>query len=361
MIEQLKNFLAFKAHAMSTLSNKGFAAFSKWISDSGATRHIPYLLLQFISLNLHSSKSIVAANCDFVPLPDIGLVDTPFVVSSDVYYIPCLTINLASVSKICDSGYDVKYYISDCSIYDRKTQEVVGTSSIGALGKLDAYDISDFSGCKLAKFSALPFSNSVSSSNALFDLVMVHIPYYSVLASSHNLTQSKLIKIDSFEEPTPVVLPIIQESIFEIPPVSDTPPQTTTTTEIPPVTIIEAASTVNQPLPRPPNHRLKLKCLFASFVASVHNLHEHVSYTEAVCDPLWQGVMTEKPTTLHQTHTWDLVHFPAGKRAIGSCWVYILKPNLIGPLKDIRLDLLLKVTLNSMAWIMKRHLLLLQK
>ncbi|GKB75844.1 hypothetical protein Tco_0942739 [Tanacetum coccineum] len=133
---------------------------------------MPYLLSQFISLNLHSSKSIVAANGDYVPLPDIGLVDTPFVVSSDVYYIPCLTMNLASVSKICDSGYDVKYSISDCSIYDRKTQEVVGTSSIGALGKLDAYDISDFSGCKLAKFSALPFSNSVSSSNALFDLVM---------------------------------------------------------------------------------------------------------------------------------------------------------------------------------------------
>ncbi|GJU42697.1 hypothetical protein Tco_1195654, partial [Tanacetum coccineum] len=92
----------------------------------------------------------VAANGDSVPLPDIGLVDTPFVVSSDVYYIPCLTMNLASVSKICDSR-----------------------SSIEALGKLDAYDISDFSGCKLAKFSALPFSNSVSSSNALFDLVMV--------------------------------------------------------------------------------------------------------------------------------------------------------------------------------------------
>ncbi|PWA98143.1 gag-pol polyprotein [Artemisia annua] len=136
-------------------------------------------------------------------------------------------MNLASVSKICDSGYDVKFSVSDCSIYDRKTQEVVGTghrqgdlyvldhyrdihdiasssvdlsyfwlnrsssafylwhsrlghvcssrlrflASTGALGKLDAHDISDCSGCKLAKFSALPFSNSVSSSNAPFDLV----------------------------------------------------------------------------------------------------------------------------------------------------------------------------------------------
>ncbi|GKE45884.1 gag-pol polyprotein, partial [Tanacetum coccineum] len=40
-----------------------------------------------------------------------------------------------------------------------------------ALRKLDAHDISDCSGCKLSKFSALPFSNSVYSSNAPFDLV----------------------------------------------------------------------------------------------------------------------------------------------------------------------------------------------
>ena len=41
----------------------------------------------------------------------------------------------------------------------------------GALGKLDAHDISDFTSCKLAKFSALPFSNSVSFSNAPLDLL----------------------------------------------------------------------------------------------------------------------------------------------------------------------------------------------
>ncbi|GJZ24032.1 hypothetical protein Tco_0561491 [Tanacetum coccineum] len=39
-----------------------------------------------------------------------------------------LTMNLASVSKICDSECDVKFYVSDCSIFDPKTQKVVGTS-----------------------------------------------------------------------------------------------------------------------------------------------------------------------------------------------------------------------------------------
>nr|GEW55571.1 Gag-Pol polyprotein [Tanacetum cinerariifolium] len=43
--------------------------------------------------------------------------------------------------------------------------------TLEAMGKLDAHDIFDYSDCKLAKFSALPFSNSVFSFNAQFDLV----------------------------------------------------------------------------------------------------------------------------------------------------------------------------------------------
>jgi hypothetical protein len=37
-------------------------------------------------------------------------------------------------------------------------------ASMGALGKLKTCDISDCSGCKLAKFSILPFNRSVSVS-----------------------------------------------------------------------------------------------------------------------------------------------------------------------------------------------------
>ncbi|GKD36837.1 hypothetical protein Tco_1257044 [Tanacetum coccineum] len=127
MLEQLKKFLAFEPYAMSTSSKNGFASFSKWILDSGATHHMSYLLSQFISMNLNSSKSILAANGDSMPLVGIGSVDTPSIALSNVYYIPSLTMNLASVSKICDSGCDVNFSVSNCSIYDQKTQEVVGT------------------------------------------------------------------------------------------------------------------------------------------------------------------------------------------------------------------------------------------
>ena len=51
--------------------------------------------------------------------------------------------------------------------------------SIRALGNFQIQDIVDSSGCKLAKFYALPFNESVSSSLALFDLVHSNVwrPY----------------------------------------------------------------------------------------------------------------------------------------------------------------------------------------
>ncbi|GKD14498.1 uncharacterized mitochondrial protein-like protein [Tanacetum coccineum] len=72
---------------------------------------------------------------------------------------------------------------------------------------------------------------------------------------------------------------------------------------------------------------------FSSFVAFVHNLHKMESYMEAVCDPLWHGAMAEELTALHQTHTWDLVPFPACKRAIDSRWVYKIKTKSDGSIE----------------------------
>ncbi|GKB54522.1 uncharacterized mitochondrial protein-like protein [Tanacetum coccineum] len=58
-----------------------------------------------------------------------------------------------------------------CSVPSLRRSRLRFFASTGALEKLNAHDISDCSGCKLAKFSALPFSNSDPSSNASFDLV----------------------------------------------------------------------------------------------------------------------------------------------------------------------------------------------
>ncbi|GJT12041.1 uncharacterized mitochondrial protein-like protein [Tanacetum coccineum] len=144
------------------------------LEDSGATHHMSNLLSQFISLNLNSLKSIVAANGDSMPLKDIGSVDTSSVALSDVNYISSLTMNLAFVKGGGTGNRQGDLYVLDHfrDIHDTASSSV-DLSSFWlnrALIKLGAHDISDYSGCKLAKFSSLPFSNSVSSSNAPFDL-----------------------------------------------------------------------------------------------------------------------------------------------------------------------------------------------
>nr|GEU67883.1 hypothetical protein [Tanacetum cinerariifolium] len=108
--------------------------------------------------------------------------------------------------------------------------------------------------------------------------VVEHIPYYSVPASSYNLTQSELVKINHFDD------------------------------------------VAHEP---PPVFRL-------SFIASVHRLYEPESYKEVVCVPLWQVAMAEELAALHQTQTWDLVPLPVGKRAISSLWVYKIKTKFDG-------------------------------
>ncbi|GJV87666.1 retrovirus-related pol polyprotein from transposon TNT 1-94 [Tanacetum coccineum] len=164
-------------------------------------------------------------------------------------------------------------------------------------------------------------------------------------------------------KPTPIVSPITPEPALE------TPSETTTTTETPPLIISEATPTVTQlppmttqsssevaavpPANIPPTRIQKstrkddfvYSCYsssFSSFIASVHRLHEPESYREAVCDPLWHVAMAEELAALHQTQTWDLVPLPIGKRAIGSCWVYKIKTKSTGSIKRYKARLVAK-------------------
>nr|GEX34451.1 putative reverse transcriptase domain-containing protein [Tanacetum cinerariifolium] len=116
-----------------------------------------------------------------------------------------------------------------------------------------------------------------------------YISYYFDLASSHNLTQSELIKIDPFDavthEPPPVKRVPVPETTSET-----TTPHTTTSIEI----------VVDPPPSGQPKHNFKstkrddfvYSCYsnsFSSFIFSVHCLHEPESYRVAVCDPIWHG------------------------------------------------------------------------
>jgi hypothetical protein len=164
-----------------------------------------------------------------MPLAGVGFVVTLHLSLPNVYLIPQLKLNLTSVGQICDSGdYLVMLSGSFCCVQDLQSQKLIGTSrwenglyildelkvpvaaaaattadlssfrlslssssfylwhsrlghvlssrlrfltSTGALGNLKTCYISDCSGCKLAKFSALPFNRSISVSSSPFDLI----------------------------------------------------------------------------------------------------------------------------------------------------------------------------------------------
>ena len=162
-------------------------------------------------------------------LASVGSIVTPHLSLPNVYLIPNLKLNLASIGQLCDPGdYLVIFSSSFCCVQDLQSQKLIGTgrrenglyildelkvpiltvvattidlssfrlssssssfylwhsrlghvsssrlrflASTRALGNLKTCDISYCSGCKLAKFSALPFNQSIYVSFSPFDLI----------------------------------------------------------------------------------------------------------------------------------------------------------------------------------------------
>lgn len=111
--------------------------------------------------------------------------------------VRCMILNLKLIEKGCRQGglyvleelwvpdvatlgIDLSYFHlnSSSSFYLRRSRHDHGSTSLlgylvsqGSLGKLQTCDIFYCNGCKLAKFSALPFNRSVSSLIAPFGLI----------------------------------------------------------------------------------------------------------------------------------------------------------------------------------------------
>ncbi|KAL8123400.1 hypothetical protein AgCh_011388 [Apium graveolens] len=203
-----------------------------------------------------------------------------------------------------------------------------------------------------------------------------HIPFFSVPASSHHMTQEELVQIDPFDtniEDASTInsnISVLEASTSQTP---TSPPTSTSTSRTPTSPTSSPASTTSQSSPEildspptqsstesstPPPVRQSTRIgkstqlpdfayssyspYFASFVTSVHHLSEPTSYREAVHDPLWQNAMAEELTALHQTHTWDLVPLPPGKHIIGCRWVYKIKTKADGSVERYKARLVAK-------------------
>lgn len=68
----------------------------------------------------------------------------------------------------------------------------------------------------------------------------------------------------------------------------------------------------------------------------VLSIHEPGSYFQAKSDPKWIQAMETELLALEKNETWDLVHLPSRKIAIGCKWVYKAKFNPDGTLNKCK-------------------------
>ncbi|KAG5561972.1 hypothetical protein RHGRI_004867 [Rhododendron griersonianum] len=197
-----------------------------WIFDSGCSHHMtPDSSLLCKCVPPISPISVATASGSPMHVVSIGSIQSNSLSLSNVFYVPQLTLSLVSISQLSDSGFDVMFSSSGCVVQDRESKKQIGTgrrvgdlytlerlhiptkssptaassfcldqtsspfylwhsrlghlsserlkllAKSGSLGQVSISDISECSGCKLSKMSALPFNKSTSVSSSPFQLV----------------------------------------------------------------------------------------------------------------------------------------------------------------------------------------------
>jgi len=86
-------------------------------------------------------------------------------------FVAAATITTVDLSSFHLSLSSSSFYLWHSHLGHVSSSRLRFLASTRALGNLKTCDISDCSGCKLAKFSALPFNRSISISSSPFDLI----------------------------------------------------------------------------------------------------------------------------------------------------------------------------------------------
>ena len=59
-------------------------------------------------------------------------------------------------------------------------------------------------------------------------------------------------------------------------------------------------------------------------------------------EKLWKEAMVDEMASLHKNEAWDLVELPAGRKPIGSKWVFKKKTNVEGKVEKYKARLVAK-------------------
>jgi len=126
LAEQFQKFLSLQPQAMSASSfigqlphSSSGMSHSEWVLDSGASHHMSPDFSSFTFVSSLSSIPVMTTDGTPMPLAGVGSVVTPHLSLPNVYLIPKLKLNLASVGQICNSGdYFVMFSGSFCYVQD---------------------------------------------------------------------------------------------------------------------------------------------------------------------------------------------------------------------------------------------------
>ena len=76
--------------------------------------------------------------------------------------------------------------------------------------------------------------------------------------------------------------------------------------------------------------------LFLIFIASLDTISLPHSVCEDLSHPGWRSAIVQEMQALDDNDTWNLVHLPVGKKAIGCYWVFAVKVNPDGSVAQLK-------------------------
>lgn len=81
---------------------------------------------------------------------------------------------------------------------------------------------------------------------------------------------------------------------------------------------------------------------FKTFIVNLNTITIPTTLSEALSNEKWKQAMDVEMEALRKNKTWSLVELPAGKRAVGCKWVYIVKYRADGSIKRYKARLVAK-------------------
>ena len=145
--------------------------------------------------------------------------------------------------------------------------------------------------------------------------------------------------------PAPVKPPITQVyTRRQNPPISNPPPAASTSNPIPddlPIALCKGRRQCVHPISSFCTYN-QLSSQSCSFIASLDSISLPNTFQETLSHPGWHSAMIEKMDALNGNGTWNLIHLPIGKKAIGCRWVFAIKVNPDGSVARLKARLVVK-------------------